>query len=81
MDQHNIATEETTREASSSQSQSQKMTRAEAGRKGGKTTKQRYGEEHFGRIGKIGGKKGGETTKERYGSEFYQKIGRLGGSK
>ena len=58
-----------------------KMSRAEAGRKGGKTTKQRYGEEHFGRIGKIGGKKGGETTKERYGSEFYQKIGRLGGSK
>ena len=60
---------------------STKMSRAEAGRKGGKTTKQRYGEEHFGRIGKIGGKKGGETTKERYGSEFYQKIGRLGGSK
>ena len=58
-----------------------KMSRAEAGRKGGKTTKERYGEEHFGRIGKIGGKKGGETTKERYGSEFYQKIGRLGGSK
>ena len=58
-----------------------KMSRAEAGRKGGRTTKQRYGEEHFGRIGKIGGKKGGETTKERYGSEFYQKIGRLGGSK
>lgn len=60
---------------------SSKMSRAEAGRKGGRTTKQRYGEEHFGRIGKIGGKKGGETTKERYGSEFYQKIGRLGGSK
>lgn len=58
-----------------------KMSRAEAGRKGGKTTKERYGEEHFGRIGKIGGKKGGETTKERYGSEFYQKIGRMGGSK
>src|SRR5438876_6887 len=52
-----------------------KMTRAEAGRKGGRTTKERYGEEHFGRIGKIGGKKGGETTKQRYGSEFYQKIG------
>jgi hypothetical protein len=61
--------------------QSRKMSRAEAGRKGGKTTKERYGEEHFGRIGKIGGKKGGETTKERYGSEFYQKIGRLGGSR
>jgi general stress protein YciG len=58
-----------------------KMSRAEAGRKGGRTTKERYGEDHFGRIGRIGGKKGGETTKRRYGSEFYQKIGRLGGSK
>lgn len=58
-----------------------KMSRAEAGRKGGKTTKDRYGDEHFGRIGRIGGKKGGETTKRRYGSEFYQKIGRIGGSK
>lgn len=58
-----------------------KMSRAEAGRKGGKTTKARYGDEHFGRIGRIGGKKGGETTKQRYGSEFYQKIGRIGGSK
>ena len=62
-------------------STSSKMSRAEAGRKGGKTTKERYGDEHFGRIGRIGGKKGGETTKRRYGSEFYQKIGRIGGSK
>src|SRR5918996_1080215 len=54
-----------------------KMSRAEAGRKGGLTTKNRYGEEHFGRIGRIGGKKGGETTKQRYGTEFYQKIGRI----
>ena len=81
MDQHNVVTEESTRETPTGQTRPQKMTRAEAGRKGGKTTKQRYGEEHFGRIGKIGGKKGGETTKERYGSEFYQRIGRLGGSK
>jgi uncharacterized protein len=58
-----------------------KMSRAEAGRKGGQTTKQRYGEDHFGKIGRVGGKKGGETTKQRYGSEFYQKIGRIGGSK
>jgi len=61
--------------------ENRKMTRAEAGAKGGRTTKARYGDEHFGRIGKIGGKKGGETTKERYGSEFYQRIGRKGGSK
>lgn len=82
MDQQNIATQETTREnTAATDPQPQKMSRAEAGRKGGRTTKQRYGEEHFGRIGKIGGKKGGETTKERYGSEFYQRIGRLGGSK
>ncbi len=58
-----------------------KMTRSEAGRMGGRKTKERYGEEYFGRIGKMGGKKGGETTKDRYGSEFFQKIGRIGGSK
>lgn len=58
-----------------------KMTRAEAGRKGGLTTKQRYGEDFFGKIGRIGGKKGGETTKKRYGVEFYQQIGRRGGSR
>ncbi len=58
-----------------------KMSRAEAGRKGGLTTKNRHGEEFFGRIGRIGGKKGGDTTKRRYGVEFYQQIGRKGGSK
>jgi uncharacterized protein len=58
-----------------------KMSRAEAGRKGGLTTKRRYGDEFFGKIGKIGGKKGGDTTKRRYGVEFYQKIGRKGGSR
>jgi general stress protein YciG len=60
---------------------SSKMSRAEAGRKGGLTTKQRHGQEFFGRIGRIGGKKGGDTTKKRYGVEFYQRIGRKGGSK
>jgi uncharacterized protein len=58
-----------------------KMSRAEAGRKGGQTTKKRYGEDFFGKIGRMGGKKGGETTKQRYGIEFYQKIGRKGGSR
>ena len=58
-----------------------KMSRAEAGRKGGLTTKERYGEVFFGKIGRIGGKKGGETTKKRYGVEFYQQIGRKGGSR
>jgi len=63
------------------QQESRKMTRAEAGRKGGLTTKQRHGGEFFGRIGRLGGKKGGEATKQRYGVEFYQRIGRKGGSK
>ncbi|GAC1408801.1 MAG: hypothetical protein NVSMB57_00650 [Actinomycetota bacterium] len=58
-----------------------KMSRAEAGRKGGLRTKERHGEDYFGRIGKMGGKKGGESTKERYGVEFYRTIGRKGGSR
>ena len=57
-----------------------KMSRSEAGRKGGLSTKQRYGGDHFSRIGRMGGKKGGESTKRRYGVEFYQRIGRKGGS-
>ena len=59
--------------------QSQRMTRAEAGRKGGLTTKQRYGADFFGKIGKIGGKKGGDTVLERYGREYFAEIGRKGG--
>jgi uncharacterized protein len=58
-----------------------KMSRAEAGRKGGLTTKSRYGGDFFGKIGRLGGKKGGEATKRRYGVEFYQRIGRKGGSR
>jgi len=57
------------------------MTRAEAGRRGGQSTKKRYGSEFYQEIGRKGGKKGGLTTKQRYGVEFYQKIGRKGGSK
>jgi general stress protein YciG len=62
------------------QNADQKMSRAEAGRKGGLSTKQRYGGDHFSKIGRLGGKKGGESTKRRYGVEFYQRIGRKGGS-
>lgn len=58
-----------------------KMTRAEAGRKGGLRTKERHGDDYFGRIGRLGGKKGGESTKQRYGVEFYRSIGRKGGSR
>ena len=51
----------------------------EAGRKGGLSTKQRYGERYFSEIGRLGGRKGGEVTRDRYGIEFYQRIGRKGG--
>jgi general stress protein YciG len=57
------------------------MSRAEAGRKGGLTTKRRYGADFYQEIGRKGGKKGGLTTKRRYGVEFYQRIGRKGGSR
>ncbi len=58
-----------------------KMTRSEAGRKGGQATKKKYGSDFYSKIGSVGGKKGGQTTKKRYGTEFYQKIGRKGGMK
>lgn len=58
-----------------------RMSRAEAGRRGGLSTKKKYGGEHFSQIGRLGGKKGGESTKQRYGVEFYQEIGRKGGSR
>ena len=58
-----------------------KMNRVEAGRKGGQTTKKRYGDDFFGKIGRMGGRKGGETTKQRYGIEFYQRIERKGGTR
>jgi len=58
-----------------------RMSRAEAGRKGGLSTKKKYGPSFYQEIGRIGGRKGGRTTKQRYGVEFYQKIGRKGGSK
>jgi general stress protein YciG len=58
-----------------------RMTRADAGRKGGLTTKQRYGADFYQQIGRKGGKKGGLTTRERYGPDFYRNIGRKGGSR
>lgn len=53
------------------------MTVKEAGRKGGRQTKARYGGEFYQSIGK----KGGETTKQRHGREHYEKIGRKGGQR
>lgn len=58
-----------------------RMSRAEAGRKGGLTTKRRYGADFYQKIGRKGGKKGGLTTKQRYGPDFYRSIGRKGGSR
>ena len=61
------------------------MSVSEAGRKGGLSTRQRYGSPFYEEIGKkggeIGGRKGGETTKSRYGSGFYEEIGHKGGQK
>jgi len=51
------------------------LTVREAGRRGGSTTKKRYGGDFYKAIGK----KGGETTKARMGPGFYEKIGRKGG--
>jgi hypothetical protein len=58
-----------------------KLTRSEAGRKGGKTTLKKYGTEFYQKIGQKGGRKGGQTTKKKYGTKFYQEIGRKGGLK
>ncbi len=52
-----------------------KMTRAEAGRKGGEKVAKERGSEFFKEIGKKGGEK---VAKER-GSEFFKEIGKKGG--
>lgn len=58
---------------------------SEAGRKGGLTTRERYGRDHFREIGRngglTGGAKGGLTTRARYGHEHFEAIGRKGGRK
>ena len=54
---------------------SRPMTIEEAARKGGNTTKQRYGPDFYSRIGK----KGGQRVARERGSEFYAEIGRKGG--
>jgi general stress protein YciG len=51
------------------------MTTAEAGRKGGSTVRDKYGEDYYRRIGK----KGGTTLKEKRGSEYYREIAQKGG--
>ncbi len=54
-----------------------KMTRQEAGRKGGEKVSRERGPEFYREIGR----KGGEKVAEQRGSEFYREIGRKGGEK
>ena len=51
------------------------MSMSEAGRKGGSTVRDRYGEDYYRRIGK----KGGTTLKEKRGSDYYREIAQKGG--
>lgn len=51
------------------------MSVREAGRKGGKTTRARYGAEFFQAIGA----KGGKAVSARYSNEHFREIGRKGG--
>jgi uncharacterized protein len=52
-----------------------KMTRQEAGRKGGEKMARERGSEFYRTIGR----KGGEKVAEERGSEFFREIGRKGG--
>ncbi len=51
------------------------MSVREAGRKGGQTTKSKYGSKFYEEIGR----KGGLATARTHGHEFYEEIGRKGG--
>jgi hypothetical protein len=51
------------------------MSVQDAGRKGGRATRARYGPEFFAKIGQ----KGGRAVSQRYPSEHFQAIGRKGG--
>ena len=62
-------------EQAEEQDSNRPMTIEEAARKGGNTTKERYGPDFYSRIGRKGGQR---VAKER-GPEFYSEIGRKGG--
>ena len=51
------------------------MSVRDAGRKGGRTTRSRYGPDFFAQIGR----KGGKAVSKRYPSAHFQEIGRKGG--
>jgi len=52
-----------------------KMTRQEAGKRGGERVARERGSDFY----RIIGRKGGEKVAEERGSEFYREIGRKGG--
>ena len=54
---------------------SEPMSVRDAGRKGGRATRARYGAEFFATIGQ----KGGKAVSQRYPTEHFQEIGRKGG--
>lgn len=56
-------------------SSTQDITTKEAGRMGGKKILEKYGKEHFAKLGQRGGRK----TSERHTHEFYESMGRRGG--
>ena len=62
-------------QGSEQESTERPMTIAEAARKGGNTTKQRYGPDFYSRIGR----KGGQRVARERGPDFYSEIGRKGG--
>jgi general stress protein YciG len=51
------------------------MSPRDAGRKGGRATRARYGNEFFAEIGQ----KGGEAVSRRYSQDHFREIGRKGG--
>lgn len=57
-----------------------KMSHAEAGRKGGLSTKSRHGAGFYSQIGQKGASKGGKRTLERHGVDHFREIGRKGGN-
>jgi general stress protein YciG len=58
-----------------SEAKSETMSVRDAGRKGGRATRARYGPEFFAQIGQ----KGGKAVSQRYPSEHFREIGRKGG--
>ncbi|MTW86195.1 stress-induced protein, KGG, repeat-containing protein [Virgibacillus dakarensis] len=54
-----------------------KMSREQAGKKGGNQTARNHDQEFFEEIGQ----KGGKTTSRNHDQEFFQEIGERGGKK